>query len=236
MTLNDRLVAFFDQFEGPTLAGLDPPAKVNWLDKYPGLGELVPADLDRAIHLMNTLDGLFLESVGGVNPIENWRATVLSKTIEALKVELQKPKNGRYPDAFMPHNHLPPKSSIREMIKKDAVIAISYFERIFEGRVDKSRRNVSKVMGRYGVPRSTRTLSKWQTEFEADNPISYQDSLFVQRLPFRCKRPYLAEACDRDEIENAFCYAIRTRAGQLAQIDDMESAMETKTRRRANLV
>ena len=116
MSLNDRLTVFFDQFEGPTLAALNPPTNVKWLDKYPGLGELAPADLDRAIHLMHTLDGLFIELIGGTNPIENWKATVLSKTIEALKVELQKPKKGRYPDAFMPHNHLPPKSSISEMI------------------------------------------------------------------------------------------------------------------------
>lgn len=235
MSLNDRLTVFFDRFEGPTLAAMDPPTKVNWLDKYPGLGELAPADLDRAIHLMHTLDGLFIELIGGTNPIENWKATVLSKTIDALKAELQKPKNAKYPDAFMPHNHMPPKSSVRQLIKKDAVLAIGYFQRIFGGQLEKSRRHVSEIMGRCDVGKSKRTLSKWQTEFGNDNPISHFDSLFVQRLPFRCNRPYRVEASDCEVIEAALCYALRTRAGQLDQLVEMETAMATKSRRRENL-
>lgn len=235
MSLNDRLTVFFDQFEGPTLAALDPPTKVKWLDKYPGLGELAPADLDRAMHLMHTLDGLFIELIGGSNPIENWKATVLSKTIDALKAELQKPKNSKYPDAFMPHNHMPPKTSVRQLIKKDAVLAIGYFQRIFGGQLEKSRRHVSKIMCRCDVGKSTRTLSQWQTEFGTDNPISYLDSLFVQRLPYRCNRPYRVEPSDSEVIEAALCFALRTRAGQLDQIVEMESAMATKSRRRENL-
>lgn len=235
LELQRLLRSKISELPGPRVFGLEDPQTRGWLETPSGLGQLKPQDLDRVLLMLETLDLLFIDLIGGANPNENWRSTLLSNTIEALRLELEKPRNGKYPDAFNPNNFTPPATLIRLQIRAEAVRAVHYFVPFSGSKITKARARVATLLRRHTGKGSLASLKRWERDFNASRQSYFSKSLFISSLPDGLKWPVYVSSGDQQLIEECFERAISMLENQARRENSNEKRMQTTSRRRSRI-